>query len=298
MHPFLGVFGASYNSVQRTNTTVSNTTLTVAGTAHTWSTPVQLVASTPFDTVGFMLRVGITATSGARSDTLLRLMVGGAGAETPVVGGFSFGNRQTGSTLTLPLFIPAGSRLSVAAKMARTTPNLSIALDLYGGPNRDGVGLPTRWVAYGLTDDASNSRGTIVAPGATNTWGSWTALTTSTTYAHDLWVPMIDGGSATAITAVNYRSQFAIASTTDAATMVTNATVWDGPGALGTTAEQLLDNYFGAGAASTPMHSGAPFTPGGIIYAPRAAGAAVSARAMCSGTPDTNGFGCSILAAL
>jgi hypothetical protein len=297
MHPFLGVYGSSYKTVQRTTTvpTVGGG-YTTPGTAHTWGTPTQLVASTPADTVGICYKVNTsTSASGARADTLVELMIGGSGSETSLVGPIACAGRNGGVVYTLPLFIPAGSRISVRFKSNRVSTAFNSWIDLAHGPNRDGVGLPQRWVSYGLVNDASNSRGTIITPGSSNAWGSWTSLTASTTYAHDLWVPIVDRGTSSSTTTTTYRTQWAVASTTDAATMATNGTVWDGPMWANTTAEIMNDPV--TFTNSSPI-IGVPFTPNGIIYSPRASGAAVSARAMCSGTPDSNATACSVLAAI
>ena len=286
--------GAALTSVQRNNTSVSTITHTSPATAHTYGTPTQLIASTPWPTVGINLRLnGATGVSGGRSDTIVQLMIGGAGSETDLVT-VACGFSPAGRTIALPLYIPEGSRISVRHKSHRTSFGLGYTLDLFGGPTVDHAGLPTRWVSYGLVDDASNSRGTAVTAGNSNAWGSWTALTTSTTYPHSLWVPVVDGGTADTTTALNYRSQFAVASTSDAATEVTNSTVWDGPRWATTTAEQMTNQASPYGAF---VLGSSAFSESGIIYAPRPEGAAVSMRAMCSGTAETACAG-SILAAV
>jgi hypothetical protein len=181
-------------------------------------------------------------------------------------------------------------------RSARTSTALTWAYFIgYGGINRDSVGLPQRWVAYGMNDDASaNAQGTIVTPGNA-VWGSWTAVTTSTDYAHDLWLPMIDGGTQTVHTAITTRTRWAIASTTDAATAATNATVWHGPWSSASTGES-----FGMGiqGSTSPFAIGGFGGPNGIFYHPAAAGSAVSVSARASGAPSANVLGCSILAAL
>jgi hypothetical protein len=231
--------------------------------------------------------------SGARSDYIVQLGIGTAGSEQVVLEA-PIGFRAIGTQISLPLYIPAGSRIAVRHKGFVASKALAYTFDYYGSQNRDTAGLPRRWVPYGLVSDASNSRGTQVTAGNSNAWGGWTALTTSTTYAHQLWVPMIDGGSVAATTALNYRSQFAIDDTTDAATMVTNATVWDGP-IWSTTTAELMNSALTVTAGSWVI--GGAFQPSGIIYDPKPDGAAVSMRAMCSGTAEASCFG-SILAAV
>lgn len=295
MHGFPGVFGKQREVLPRTNTTATATTITPAATIGVYTTtPVQLVASTAFDVS--MIRVtaiAATANSGNRGDLALDIMAGGSGSEYSIIGPLLFGGLGAYSSYTLPISIPAGTRISgrTAAGVASRT-GRTFMVEYFGSPNRDTTGLPSRWIAYGATvSSGSGAYGTPITPGSTNAWGSWTALTTSTTYAHSLWMPMFGVYTGTTITALNYRSQFAVASTTDAATMVTNSTgVHDGPTLTGSTTEQLGQWY----TATFPTRRGIE----DIIYAQAPDGSAVSCRAMCSGAPDTNAVSAAILAAV
>jgi hypothetical protein len=281
--------------VLRTSTAVTTTNVGSAATAYNNITPVQLVASTPFDVAAFQLRCNSSIFStGSRRD-----VAGAASSEYSIAGPFTWGGRATGSRMTLPLFIPAGTRLSLRIRTPVLSANTAWTLDLYQGVNRDSVGLPQRWMAYGLVDDATaNARGTIATPGNTNTWGAWTAITTSTTYAHDLWLPQTDPGTFNGgtLAALTYRSQFAFASTTDAATAATNGTVVEGPGTVTGTTESCGSPYQGGTTALTQFGIGGDNF--GLVYHPLAAGSAISFRGMCSGTADANAFAGSILAAL
>lgn len=293
MYAFPGVFGAQRNTVQRSNTAYSTTTVAPAATIGVYtSTPVQLVSSTAYDVSMIRLTaVASTANSGLRGDLVADLMIGSAGSETSIAGGLIFGGLGAYSSYTLPIYIPAGSRLSlrtaagVASRSGRT-----FTLDYWGSPNRDYAGLPSRWIAYGVTISSGNGAyGTPFTPGNSNTWGSWTTLGQST-YAHDLWLPMLGVYTATAITAQTYRSQFAIAGTTDAATMVTNTTgAVEGPVLTGNTSEAL-----GPYTATFPTKRGIE----DMIYAPRSDSAYMSVRGMASGTADSNALGGAILAAV
>jgi hypothetical protein len=290
---FKGAFGARRQTVARSNVTFSGTAIAAGGTIGTWTaSPVTLVAATTFETT--MVRVTTTsahANSGLRSDHVFELMIGSAGSETTIAT-LIFGSAPAYSSYTLPILIPDGSRISGRTASGVASRSLSYSVDLFGGPTKDNAGLPREWIAYGMVITSGTSAcGTTITAGSTNTWSAWTALTTSTTYAHDLWIPMCGAGTQTAITAVSYRTQFAIASTTDAATMVTNATgVHEGPWLTGSTTEQL--GRFNV--ATHPWSIG----PEHIIYAPRPAGSAVSARVMCSGTATANTTTCAVLAAV
>jgi hypothetical protein len=292
---FPGALGKQEEVLQRTNTTATTTTINPNATVGLYTTtPVQLVSSLAFDVV--MIRVtaiAATANSGARGDLALDIMAGAGGSEYSICGPLLFGGLGAYSSYTLPIYIPSGTRISgrTAAGVASRT-GRTFMFEYYGAPGRDSTGLPTRWIAYGTNiSNGVGAYGTLITPGSTNAWGSWTALTTSTTYAHSLWMPMFGVGTGTTITALNYRSQFAIASTTGAATMVTNTTgVMDGPTLTGSTTEQL-GSWF---TATFPTRMGLE----DIIYANRPSASAVSARSMCSGAPDTNAVSAAILAAV
>lgn len=294
LQPFSGAYGISANSCSRSNTGATGQgTHTTPATAHTYGTPTQLIASTAIDAHALMFRTTTaTVSTGVRTDHLLEIMIGGAGSETTLIGPVLLGYRPTNTTVMVPVFVPAGSRISVRIKGNQTSKAFACYVDLFGYPGKDHSGLPTRWVSYGQVDDASNSHGTVFTSGSSNAWGSWTAVTTSTTYAHSLWIPQIDGYTSTTMAALNYRSQWAIGTTTQAGDMATNGTTIEGPMWASTTGEQITEQFsFGA------WYTG--ISPGHLpIYAPRAAGAAVSVRGMCSGTADSNAAGAAILAAV
>ncbi len=298
MHPFLGAFAPSVSVMASDTSTVTAVTTTTSATAYNNITPVELIASTAYDASSLFIgmRTSVAVAAG-RSSAVFEIMAGAAGSEYTIIGPVSFGYHGVATSWNLPIFIPAGTRLSIRVRCARTSLALTWAYHIGYGVSRDAVGLPQRWIAYGLSDDASaNAQGTIVAPGNA-VWGSWTSVAASTTYAHDLWLPMIDGGTQTAMSAYNTRTRWAIASTTDAATMATNATVWHGPWSLTGSSETVSD---GVHSASTgyPRCSGGFGGPNGIFYRPAAAGSAISASARASAAPVANSLGCSILAAL
>lgn len=294
LHTFKSVYGKKDGTVNRSAAAVTYTTTSVTSGATIGvytATPTQVIASTAHD--ASMLRitnVAAVSNSNARGDLVADIMIGGAGAEVPIIQGLIFGGRTPYSSYTIPVFIPSGTRISMRTAAGVASRAITFSIDYFRGAEVHGC--PARWVAYGLTVSSGvGAYGTIISPGSTNTWSAWTALTTSTTYAHELWLPMYGNATATTITANNYRTQFAIANTTDAATMATNGTgIFEGPWATGSTTEQLGQYPTG----SNPIHVG----PVDIIYAPRPSGSSVSARAMCSSTPDTNATSCAILAAV
>lgn len=291
-HTFEWEMGSVRQTTARSATVgYTATTIAAGGTIGVYTaSPVQFIASTVEDTnVLRIWNIASCANSGLRSDVAIDIMIGGAGSETPIIQGLLFGSRPAYSSYTIPIYIPSGSRISGRVAAGVASRSLTWNIDTFQASALDRG--PARWVSYGTNISSGvGAYGTIIAPGNA-TFSAWTSLTASTTYAHDLWMPMTAVATGTAITALNYRSQFAIASTTDAATMVTNGTgYFEGSWHTGNTTE----SWGQYNTATNPVHVGLH----DVIYAPRAAAAAVSARTMCSGAPDSNIASCAILAAV
>ena len=292
---FPGLMGYDENTIARTAAAVTYTSTTIAAGATIGvytTTPVQFIAATTSDTTMIKVWNNVScANSAARGDVVLDIMAGAAGSEYPIIQGLIFGGRNAYSSYSIPISIPAGTRISGRTAAGVLSRSLTWSIDLFHS-DRQPNALPKRWVSYGMsTASGIGAYGTAITAGSTNTFSAWTALTASTTYAHDYWLPMAGVGVATAITALNYRIQFAVASTTDAATMVTNGTgVFEGPWLTGSTAEQM-------GQFDTATN---PITVGieDMIFASRPAGSAVSARVMCSGAAVAGATTCAILAAV
>jgi hypothetical protein len=293
LQAFTGVYGSDRETVARSNVTYSTTTIAAAATIGVYTaTPVQFIASTAFDVTQLRIwNVAANANSGLRGDTAIEIMIGAGGSEVPIAT-FLFGGRPAYSSYTIPIYIPAGTRISGRVAAGVASRSLTWNLEVKGVLDDDMGALPSRWVPYGTTISSGvGAYGTEIVAGSTNAWSSWTAITTSTTYAHSLWLPMVAVGTQTTITAVNYRTQFAVATTAQAATMVTNATgAFEGPWFTGNTTES-----FGQFATATnPVHIGL----NDIIHAERPEGSAVSGRAMCSGTSTSQTTSFAILAAV
>ncbi|HET7739992.1 MAG TPA: hypothetical protein VFL67_05015 [Mycobacterium sp.] len=297
LQTFNGSLGYGLTGVLRSNATESNVTVTTSATAYNNITPVQLVASTAFDAHHLTLRIATNlGAATTRASTVVEVMLGAAASEYTIIGPVSLGNRLNPMIISLPVYIPSGSRISVRFRCARISLALSVSVDYYGYMGGDTPTVPNRWIAYGLTDDATaNAQGTSITPGASNAFGSWTSIVSAaTTYPHDLWVPVLDQSTQSATgTAGTMRSQFAIATTTDAATEVTAGTVWDGPMATIATTPSIIDRGLTVGCGI-----GLPVGGNGIIYKPTPAGSSVSCRAMFSTTLGSNLLGASVLAAL
>jgi hypothetical protein len=260
-------------------------TITTGATAHEWTAPVNLFSSTTeIDTgyVQFGLHNTVVAVSTGRSDTLLDLMFGAAGAEYSVVTVPIGGRLANGTGITLPLEIPLNTRVSARIKSVRTSTSFNVALGFYERPPFVGR-LPCRWVTYGLTDDASNSNCTNVNPSASvNTWGSWTEIDT-TDYEHELWVPVSSIGAQTACVSAAFRIQWGLFSAASAPSNdpPVNGIPWEVAGATSST-EQLAWDWGWAGN----VVGGAAANGTAPLWQPAAAGTPISARSI-SGTAST-----------
>jgi hypothetical protein len=287
MRGFPGVYGQQRMTASRSNVTMSSTSVAAGGSIGAWTTtPVQLVASTAHDaTVVKITNIAAVNNSGLRGDYAFQLLAGGSGSEYPIIDCLLFGARPAYSEYTLPIYIPAGTRLSAKTAAGVASRAITFNIEYYGEYNRDMQGIPSRWVVYG---PGTPGYGKAVTPGNSSAWGSWTSVTLGTTYDHVLWLAMTGIGTATTVTAQNYRVQVALDSTSAAATIATNGTgLFELPWLTGSTTEQL-------GAHNTATYP-VIYGPEHIIYAPRAAGWALSARATASSTADSNATTVAIL---
>lgn len=159
--------------------TSSGTTVTTGGSAHTKGSWAEITASTPInaDAVIVVLR----GASGA--DTLTDIAVGASGSETVIFENLYHGNGTSpsighGATYTIPVSIPAGTRISARSQGHAASQNLKVDLYLMKG----GAAFPSargRVTAYGA--NTADSGGTLVDPGATaNTKGAYKEISAST----------------------------------------------------------------------------------------------------------------------
>lgn len=100
-------------------------TFSLPATPHTPSAWSALVLSrTPTDVHYVVVGVPNVSAASTNPATLLDIAIGDSGSEVVIASGIPFGGSGGGMSFGLPLFIPAGSRVSVRAQSART--NLSI----------------------------------------------------------------------------------------------------------------------------------------------------------------------------
>jgi hypothetical protein len=302
LHSFYGASASSRHLqwVDFTSRTGFTATITTPATTFTNSSITEIVASTPFDTNGIWVTVNTSQnTTGVRVSTLLDILIGASGSEQMLIGPLSIGGHPLAANFWFPIFIPAGSRLSIRARSAYATRGMSVRINFSGSPNTDTVSLPQRWVAYGLVDDSSNAQGTALSlPASPPDFGNWTNLSSSTTYAHDLWMVTIDRGADTALpsTGGGYL-QLALNGTSSAANELTNNTTFSTCN-FDCRGTNTLSSWVTPGQALTyPFQFGCgPLSP--LIYAPKPAGSTIDVRAFLTTTFTSYALGASVLAAI
>jgi hypothetical protein len=163
-----------------TDATVAVVSVAPSATAHTKGSWTEIIASTPADADIVTLIFNQTSLSGASGLALADIGVGAAASETVLVANVPVGSGpQTNgiwTTITLPVAVASGSRLSVRWQSARTSAgnaNFGIALG-----DTPGVTSPTSLT--NLNADTATSGGTDL--GASN--NTYVQITASTAAAY------------------------------------------------------------------------------------------------------------------
>lgn len=150
-------------------------------------TPVQIFASTNFDTYWISIHVHSVAASAATRKGTMDVLIGAA-TEEVLINDLLVG--QAGSTFMygkrwdFPLYIPAGSRLAVQARNDAATA-FRAAVYLYGGYGHPNFRVAGNVETYGVTSPS----GTAITPGASGAEGAWAAVTSSSSRVHWGFVP-------------------------------------------------------------------------------------------------------------
>lgn len=154
------------------------------GTSATKGTPVELIAATAFDSYLVHVVVSQYGISTGTSRLCVDILTGAATEEVLIADllcGFVGGLLATDpgpAQYMIPIYIPAGTRLSAQAAGDRTTTNCRVSVQLYGGAGYPPFPVGQRVVTYGI---GTVPGGTNVTPGASGAEGSWTQITASTT---------------------------------------------------------------------------------------------------------------------
>ena len=141
---------------------------------------VELIASTSNDNEWITVTLGLSSTSYTKIGCLVDIGVGAASSESVVISNIAFVTPGDGSlgpySLTLPLTIPSGSRVSARTQCSAGSRDLGVGVHL---GTEAAFGTSSSNITLGA--DTSASVGTVVDPGGSaNTKGAWSQLVAST----------------------------------------------------------------------------------------------------------------------
>lgn len=156
-------------------------TLTASGTPHNKGAWSELITAADIDYTGIWIftNTGVSV-SATDTSTLLDVGFGAAASEVSVVGEIGLGFANSVRAIYLPLYVPAGTRVSARIQSVVVSETLVVWCMLVGG---GGYGPPLvgrQAVTYGANTGTSGGVAMTV-PGAANTKGAWTQITASTT---------------------------------------------------------------------------------------------------------------------
>lgn len=240
--------------------------VTTGGTTATKGTPVELVASTSFDTyLMSIIATGYGVSAGA-SECAVDILIGGATeailiADLLAGGCGSLGNLAgTGPKQWLfPLYVPAGSRIAAQAAGRRVSTALRIAIAMYGGDGYPMFKVGTRCTTYGM---GTVPNGTAITPGASGAEGAHTQIVASTSEDHFALFPSFQVGNDTTQNLRGYNLDIGIGAAT----------------------EEILTQTYRYGVTDTEQMSG-PF-PCWPTFVDVPSGSRLTLRASNSGTND------------
>ena len=186
----------------------SATTGAAASTKGAWA---EVYASTSFD--AYLIEVWVFNYSLAGADSRLCVDIGlGAATEEVLIADLLCGGAKTvadvsqagvGRRFTFPLYIPAGSRITVRGAGDRVSTAFRTLVTLWGGDGIPPFQVGRKVTTYGITTVPA---GTSITPGASGVEGSWTDVgaPTTTTEDHFAFLPGYQNGLDTTKTAAGY----------------------------------------------------------------------------------------------
>jgi hypothetical protein len=202
------------------STTVPGTSLALGATPHTKTAWASLIDPVSADV--YMMAIGFAGTGAAAtaSRTLVDIGIGptGGGTEQVLLPNLLAGHAAAWSNLgmcrivTLPIYVPRGSRISVRAQSVRASFTMSIMCWVWGGPTS-----PPWWVAVGCDaygPDTATSAGVAHTAGNTGAESAYASIGSTTSKNYDAIFAMAQCDSNTVKTALAYHFEFGAGSTT------------------------------------------------------------------------------------
>ncbi len=163
---------------------VAGTTVTAGSPANVKGSWTELFASTSIDAEAILVEIQLTPGAGNNRHYAFDIGVGGAGSEVVAVSDITLynntaqGGNEQGCPILIPVFIPAGTRISMRSQsdLASSTANVRVHILKGGFANLRQMGRAT---TYGF--NAGSTTGTTVTTGVANTKGAYAQLTASMT---------------------------------------------------------------------------------------------------------------------
>ena len=157
-----------------------STSMTVTGsaTAHTKGSWTQIFASTTVDSGYLVLMPDDITVSATNSATLVDIGVGAAGSERIVIADINVGAWGHGAMFQTPLFIPAGSAVSVRLQSAITSKVMNGRLSLLPSPV---LGESAKFSETWGASSATSAGLTLTTPSVSGTDTAWQQISAGIT---------------------------------------------------------------------------------------------------------------------
>lgn len=166
--------------------TSGRTTLTVASGANLKGPWVEILSLVPFNARGILVHAHLFTTT--NRTILLDIGIGASGSEIPLINNIftSIGGNATCQNFYFPIEIPQNTRISGRFQANNTSITRAFSVTLFSCGFLPSVGH-NRIITMGA--DTTDSGGTAVASGASNSKGSWTQITAGVNRdIHELWI--------------------------------------------------------------------------------------------------------------
>lgn len=194
LKPFAQAFAYSASNLPSTPASaISSIGTSVTGGNSANGSAVSLISALGFEAQ--LLVCAVSAGSATNTDTrsLLDILIDPAGgtswSATPLVSGVLAGFGPSGGVqrrLCLPVRIPSGASIGAQARSLTTGRTHRVIASVFGGYKGPGSWrCGSRVVSVGVSE--ANYNGTLVTPGSSGAWGSWTDIPSATTTDTNLW---------------------------------------------------------------------------------------------------------------
>lgn len=185
----LPLFGESVRTESCGMNLAASSMTSVTGGSRAWGSYVELSASTSFEYGGFTI---FTHTQ-AVNHNMLRIAIGAAASEVVIadlIPATNNNTRRQQNSIYLPVRVPAGARIAVAAAVDNaTTSAFNVGLIGHGLGPRAPQGF-SRAYGYGVAITSGNFMKTLTASATPHAKGSYTQLDAATAYPMKAFMPV------------------------------------------------------------------------------------------------------------